>query len=641
MFDNIFSKGKIGTLEIKNRLIMPAMKSDMTSSDRKVTDRVIDYYVARAKGGFGLLISEYCLVDPEGAAIPHQMSVYSDVFLPGLTKLASAVHEAGAKMFLQLHHAGRETTPGSTGGTQPVAPSAIPSPIFCCMPRELTVDEIKAIVVHFGDAAERAKKAGFDGVELQMGHGYLVGQFLSPAVNKRVDEYGGNLEGRMKFGLEILKTVKERCGSDFPVSIRISGDEHVPGGININESCVFARACEALGADAIHVSTGAMASLEYLAAPTNVSNGFNLENAAIVKRAVKIPVIAVGRVTEAALADRTVGDGIADFVSMGRASIADPELPNKAKEGRVDEICPCVGCLTRCWGTPGVTGDGHVSCMMNPFAGNEDVLKIESTSEPQNIVIVGAGPAGLETAWIAAARGHKVTVLEKEAVCGGQLLVASIAPGKNEFGRAVKYHITMCKKYGVDLRMNTEATAEMICGMSPDKVILATGAVASKLKVDAGDIPVVGAFDVLKGNVLLGGKVMIVGAGMVGLEVAEYAAAQGRKATVVEMQAEVGNGVTGAHLHFILKNLEASKVEICTETKIDSASTDGIICDTPEGKRVFRGYDMIVTAVGTKAYNPLEEALKEKIDCVVIGDAVKPSRAYAAIETGARLALEL
>ncbi|MEE0203094.1 MAG: FAD-dependent oxidoreductase [Muricomes sp.] len=642
MYKNMFRKGRIGTAEIKNRFVMPAMKSDYTTADRKVNQQVIDYYTARAKGGFGLLISEYCLVDPEGAAIPHQMSVYSDEFLPGLIRLADEVHKAGAKMFLQLHHAGRETVPDNTGGLQPVSASAVPSPIFCCIPRALSVEEIKAITGRFGDAAQRAKKAGFDGVELQMGHGYLVGQFLSPAVNKRTDEYGGSLEGRMKFGLEILRTVKERCGSEFPVSVRISGVEFVPGGTTIEESAVFARACEDAGADAVHVSAGSMASLEYLCAPTNIPNGFNLENAAVIKRAVKIPVIAVGRIVEPVMAERAVADKIADFVSMGRASIADPELPNKAAEDRTDEICPCVGCLTRCWGTPGADGSTQVGCMMNPFTGNEGSMKMDPADQPKKIVIAGAGPAGLETAWIAAARGHQVTVLEKSDHLGGQLWLASAAPGKTEFARAVKYQKTMCEKYGVDVRLSTEATAEMICGMNPDTVILATGADAPQFKLDTGDIPVIGAFDILSGKSVLGSSVLIIGAGMVGLETAEYAAAQGRKVTVAEMQDEVGNGISGAHLKFILESLEKSKTEIFTEMKVKSGSEAGIVCETPDGERILKGYDMIITAVGTRSYNPLEESLKDKIENVhVIGDAVNPGRAYAAIETGARLALSI
>ena len=642
MYHNMFQAGKIGNVDIKNRFVMPAMKSDYTGPDRKVNRQVIDYYVARAKGGFGLLITEYCLVDPKGAAISHQMSVYSDEFLPGLTELASAVHEAGAKIFLQLHHAGRETVSANIGGLQPVSASAVASPIFGSMPRALSAEEIRDVIRFFGDAAERAKKAGFDGVELQSGHGYLLGQFLSPAVNKRTDEYGGSLEGRMKMPLDVLKTIKERCGRAFPVSVRISGVEYVPGGTTIDESAVFAKACEQAGADAIHVSAGSMASLEYLCAPTNIPNGFNLENAAVIKRAVKIPVIAVGRVVEPVMADRAVGDGMADFVSMGRASIADPELPNKAAKGRTDEICPCVGCLTRCWGTPGANGNTQVGCMMNPFTGNEGTMKLELADKKKRIVVVGAGPAGLEAAWIAAARGHEVTVLEKHSYCGGQLWLASVAPGKTEFARAVRYQVTMCRKYGVELRLSEEATAEKICTLKPDEVILATGAAAAELKLDTGEIPLVSGFDILGGRMIPGSKLMIIGAGMVGLEVAEFAAAQGRKATVIEMQAEAGNGIGGAHLQFMLESLERAKVEICTETVIESVTNSGILCRMPEGRRLFKGYDMIVAAVGTKSFNPLEAELRGKLDGVhVLGDAAKTGRAYAAIENGARLALSL
>lgn len=643
MFEKMSSAAKIGTVEIRNRFIMPAMKSDMTSPDRKVTQTLIDYYTERAKGGFGLLITEYCLIDPSGAGIPHQLSCYDDVFIPGLKKLTQSVHDAGAKMFMQLHHAGRSTMEEVTG-MPTVAPSAIASPIFGTMPRALTIEEIRNLIQKYISGAVRAQKSGFDGVEVQCGHGYLIGQFLSPFSNKRTDEYGGNLNGRMQFGLEVLRGIKEACGSDFPVSIRISGQEHVAGGTTIEDSMAFARACEQNGADAIHVSTGSMDSLEYLCAPTNIPNGFNLPDVAAVKRAVSIPVIGVGRIVDPAMAEAAVTAGTCDFVAFGRASIADPHLPKKAMAGEVDDICPCVGCLTRCWGIPGIDGDTRVSCMMDPFTGHESSLQFHITQTPKNIVIVGAGPAGLETAWIAALRGHKVTVLEKEDHCGGQLWLASIAPGKTDFARATKFHLTMCNKYGVDIRLNTEADAETVKALNPDKVILATGAVPTQIPLNVRDnLPVVNAFDVLSGKKTLKGKVLVIGGGMVGLETAEYAASLNHSTAIVEMLNAVGNGLTGAHLQFILQNLETHHVEIYTQTGVKSLGKDGIICTKKNGTEVtLEGFDMVVTAVGTKAYNPLEAELKEIYsDLCVIGDAQKPSRAYAAIEEGARLALTI
>lgn len=640
MSEKSFQKGKIGTLEIKNRFVMAPMGSHHADADHMVTQSMIDYYVARAKGGFGLLIVEYTCVDPEGLADSEQLGVYSDDMIPGLNKLATAVQEVGAKIFLQLQHCGRETSPNETG-KQTVAPSPVPSPLYCNMPRALSVEEIQNIVERFSDAAVRAKKAGFDGVEVQMGHGYLLGQFLSPSSNKRIDEYGGSLNGRMKICLDVVKSIREKCGREFPLSCRISGDECVESGITIFDSEIIAQALEKVGADAIHVSIGSLANMDYMVAPTCVPAGFNNANIARIKNAVNIPVIGVGKINDSIMAETMLAEGVADFVSLGRAAIADPEFPNKAASGNLDEITPCVGCLTRCWGEPGIKNDRWRSCMMNPFAGYEGTMKIEKADKVEKIVVIGAGPAGMEYAWIAAARGHQVVLLEKEARVGGQLRIASIAPGKIDFGRGVKWLWTMCRKHGVDIRLETEADKEFVLSLKPDKIVVATGAKAVVPFLNVKDIPCVTAFDVLEGKYMLGSKVLVLGGGMVGLETAEFAAVQGRVVTVVERLSNVGNGIGGAQLSFMMKSLKEKNVQLLTETTLLSADADGVLCEQNGVRQTLTGYDMIVMAVGTRSENSLKTVMEETgIPVITFGDAVKPGRAYTAIEEAAVYAVE-
>ncbi|MDF2566643.1 MAG: NADH:flavin oxidoreductase/NADH oxidase [Oscillospiraceae bacterium] len=642
MFNRIFQKGQIGNAELNNRLIMPAMGSSHGEADGKVGEELIEYYAARAKGGFGLIITEFVCVDPVGKALPGQLMIHSDEYIDGFKRLAQRIHEDGSKIFMQIQHSGRQTVSYFTG-TLPVAPSPIPCPVNRELPRELTCDEIYDIVGKFGDAALRAKTAGFDGVEIHGAHGYLVAQFLSSYSNKRSDEFGGDIKGRTKFAVELIKNIKEKCGEDFPLIFRISGDERVENGRKIEETVIITKILEQAGADAIHVSTGVYASMPYMVPPANVPNGFNLEAASAVKAEVNIPVIAVGRITEPLMAEEVVSNGIADFVALGRASIADPEFPNKAKEGRMDEISPCVGCITRCNGAPGVDPDDHgVSCMINPFSGHERILKITKADSPKNIVIVGGGLGGLEAAWISAARGHKVTLFERGNKLGGQVIPGSVPPYKHELTKAIRYYTKMCEKYGADIQMGTEADVDKITALNPDEVILATGANPVAPAIPNEGIPVVQAVDVLNGKVMPGKKVLIVGGGLVGVETAEHLLMLNCQATVVEMLDKAGMELHPSIQYFIFKSLKKGGVDIYTNTKVEKFTKDGAVCSSPTGEVAFTGYDMAILAIGSTSYNPLETALKGKVKSIhLIGDAVKPRRIVDAVEEACRLAVKL
>lgn len=642
MYINVLQKGSIGNLELSNRLIMPAMGSSHGEADGKVGEELIEYYAARARGGFGLIITEFVCVDLVGKAMPGQLMINSDEFIDGFKQLTDRIHEEGGKIFLQLQHSGRQTVSHFTG-MQPVAPSPIPCPINRELPRELTVAEVYETVNKFGDAALRAKDAGFDGVEIHGAHGYLVAQFLSSYSNKRADEFGGDIAGRTRFAVDLIKNIKEKCGKGFPLIFRISGDERVEGGRKIEETVIIAKALEKAGADAIHVSTGVYASMPYMVAPANVPNGFNLYAAEAVKKGVTIPVIAVGRINDPVMAEEVIVAGIADFVALGRASIADPEFPNKVKENRIDEISPCVGCMTRCNGAPGIDPNDHgVSCMLNPFSGHERTMKITKSDSPKNIVVVGGGLGGLEVAWVSAARGHKVTLFEKSNKIGGQVVPGSVPPWKHELTRGIKYYAQMCKKYGVDIKLGVVADVDNIISANPDEVILATGATPITPAIPNEGIPVVQAIDVLRGQVMLGQKVLIVGGGMVGLETAEYLLTQNRQVTVVEMLDKAGEGLNPNIQYFIFKALKEGGVDILTNTKVEKFTQDGAVCLSLSGNVKLSGYDMVILAIGSKAYNPLEEDLKGKVKSIhLIGDAVKSRRIVDAVEEAARLAIRL
>lgn len=641
MFESLLQSGNIGNVRLKNRMIMPAMGCGHGGMDGSVTDDLIEYFAARAKGGFGLVITEYTFVDPAGKANPGQLAIYSDAFIPGCRRLTNRIHTEGGKIFMQLHHAGRETMQQTTGA-QPVAPSAIPCPMLGGQPRELTTEEVYDLIEKFGDAAVRAQKAGFDGVELHAAHGYMIAQFLSSYVNKRTDEFGGDLTGRSRFAVEIIQNIKKKCG-DFPVCVRISGEELVEGGRQITETKALAKLLERGGADALHISLGVYAVMPYMVPPSNVPIGFITKYAEAVKKSVKIPVITVGRINDPVLADSLIEDGIADFVSFGRASLADAEFPLKVQENRIDEISPCVGCMTRCNGTPGILpGDYGVSCAFNPFSGHESSLKIKAAASPKNVVIAGAGVGGLEAAWIAAARGHRVLVLEKAAKAGGQVLPGCMPPNKSELARAIKYYLTMCKKYGAEIRYNTEAAAESILACKPDVVILATGATPIRPNIPNEGIRVTQANDILSGNAPMGYNNLVVGGGMVGLETAEFLLSENRRATVVEMLDKAGADMNGSVAFFVFKALREGGVEIRTNTKVERFTSDGAVCSGKDGEILLSGFDNVILAIGSKAYNPLEESLKGKIsELHVIGDAIQPRRIAAAVEEAARLAVNI
>lgn len=637
-FKNLFSPIHIGAMKVKNRFVVPPMGTNYATSDGFVTQQMIDYYTARAKGGFGLIIVEITAVDPLGKAIPNQIGIWNDAFIPGLKNLADAVHENSAKVIAQLHHAGRQASPDIIGA-QPVAPSPIPCPFRRVVPRELTLIEIYENIEKFGDAAHRAEEAGYDGVEVHGAHGYLIGQFMSAHSNKRTDEFGGDITSRMKFPLEIMKNIRKKTKKDFAVVFRFSGDERIQDGVDVHQAKIIAKMMEDASVDAFHVSTGVYGSRQWMIAPSAVPPGYNLYTAAAVKSAVKVPVIAVGRINDPLLAESIIESGYADLVSIGRQSLADPEFPNKISENKIDEIAPCIACEQSCIGYLHDPAIGKISCLVNPLTGHEGSIKILPAQNPKKIMVIGAGPAGLLASWIAAMRGHCVVCYEKKYEIGGEFRIASHPPAKQEIAKAIKYYKTMCDKYNVSIKLNTEVCDELIRSEKPDVVIIATGSSPLLPKIEGIENPkFVYASDVLDGKATVGQKVLIAGGGLIGAETAHFLGERNYNVTIVEKLLSIAADMQSNVRYFLMAELEKYKTIMVTGAEIKRFSDDGVFYDK-SGEAHLEGFDTIVLAMGTQPYNPLEEKAKELVKVVhVIGDAKKAGRANAATEDALRVA---
>jgi 2,4-dienoyl-CoA reductase-like NADH-dependent reductase (Old Yellow Enzyme family) len=545
-FPKLFEPGRIGSLELKNRLVMPPMGTNYALKDGSVTQRQTDYYEERSKGGVSLVIVEISCVDsPVGKAAVRQIYVDDDRFIPGLSKLAEAIKRHGARAAIQIHHAGRQTSAKLTGH-QPVAPSPIPVP-GGEQPRELALSEIATLVPRFAEAAERAKKAGFDGVEIHGAHGYLISQFLSPLSNHRRDAYGGSLENRARFLLEVIEAIRERVGRDYPVWCRLSAMEiGAEGGITLEETQVVAQMAEKAGLDAIHVSAHQVtpARRPPMAQPPCLF----VPLAEGIKKVVSVPVITVGRIPPE-LAEGVLRDGKADFISIGKALLVDPYLPQKVATGRTGDIRPCIYCLA-CLDSISWRKEG-VCCVVNPTLGREREYELKPAESPKKVVVVGGGAGGMEAARVAALRGHKVVLFDEGEELGGQLLLASKPPFKDTIETFRQYLVGQVTKLGVELRLRERFTPDMLNELKPDVVVLATG-----VRPFIPQIPGIQSEKVLQASEVLvgaetGERVAVIGGELVGCETALYLMERGKKVTIMRRGPELA---TKVH-HFIREPL--------------------------------------------------------------------------------------
>ncbi len=628
-FPKLFEPGRIGSLELKNRLIMPPMATNYATKDGQVTERQIEYYAERAKGGIGLVIVEVACVDaPVGKGFTGQIRIDDDRFITGLSELAKAIKRHGAKAAIQLHHAGRQTSSRITGH-QPVAPSPIAQPDGE-QPRALTAEQAGVLVEAFAEAARRAKRAGFDGVEIHGAHGYLISQFLSPLSNHRNDDYGGSLENRARFLLEVIKAARSQVGNDYPLWCRLSAVEMGVDGITVEETQTVARLAEKAGVDAIHVSAHQVGPARR--PPMALPTCYFVPWAQAIKEVVSVPVIAVSRIPPE-IAEDVIKGGKADFISIGRQLLVDPYLPQKVQEGRLEDIRPCIYCLT-CLDSIRWSKEG-VRCVVNPTLGREKESELKKSRSPKKVVVVGGGPAGMEAARVAALRGHNVILFDEAKELGGQLIQAAKPPYKDTLEAFRKYLVRQMVKLKVDVRLQQKFTPDVVKKLRPDIVVLAAG-----VKPFLPQIPginnkkVIQASDVLMGAET-GDRVAIIGGELVGCETAMLLIDKGKKVTIMRRGPKMATKVHQFIREPMLSRLEFKGAAMLTGVDYKEITDAGVVIQTPEGERKLIEADTVVLAAGSMPNTELAADLKREVDrLILVGDCVEPRTIMEAVEEG-------
>lgn len=633
----LFSPFDLKGLSLKNRIVMPPMGVFLVEADGSVTERTLAYYRRRARGGAGMIMVEACGVAPEGIVSNHQMRIYDDRFIPGLARIAQAIKEEGARAAIQIHHAGRQTS-HKVIGRPPLAPSPLPCPTIKGEVEPLDKEGIQRIIRLFGDAAQRALEAGFELIEIHGAHGYLVNQFLSGFSNIRTDEYGGDTVRRARFAVEVVREVRRRVGPDFPISFKISAQEFVPGGLTVEESIQIVRILKDAGVDAVQVSAGNDVKPEWISQPMLMPRGCLVESAWKIKQAVDIPVMCVGRINGPVLAEEILREGKADLVCMGRALLADPDLPRKAMEGRLEEIRRCVACNT-CINS--IFKKGRVECLVNPELGREKEMVVTRAPKKRRVVVVGGGPAGCEAAWVAASRGHRVILLEASEEIGGQIRLGAIPNHKKELLNIIRFHKKQLELNGVECLMGKSAGPEEIMDMAPEVVILATGAKPLELPFLNRRMDGVYTFkEALENPETIPENVVVAGGGAIGCEVALHLAEWGHKVSIVEMTESIGKQYEAMTRKLILEKLKGNGVEVMTKCRIIGYSDKSLRCILGDDEELLSiQAQAVVLAVGTCPKDELYAPLRSVgLEVHRIGDCVEPRSIKEAMLEGARLA---
>jgi 2,4-dienoyl-CoA reductase (NADPH2) len=666
MYRNLFSPIQINQLEIKNRIAYPSLGL-LYSTNGKLNDRYFNYFSERAGGGAGLVTVGPVGVDYIGSGA-IALSLADDDAISDFRKLTGIIKDGGARAWVQLFHAGAYSHPMFIDGRQPIAPSAVYSRYSQTTPREMTLQDIHEVQEAFARAAERANAAGFDGIEILASAGYLITQFLSPRTNQRSDHYGGSFENRVRFPRELIERVRKRLGSQYPLTIRMAGNDFVKDSNTDTETPEFAKIYEQAGVDAINV-TGGWHESRIPQLPMHVPRSAFAFLALNIKKAVSVPIIASNRISDPQSAERIINDGYADMVNLGRVLIADPQWPRKAMEGRVDEIRPCVGCSQGC--TDEVFNGRPVYCVGNARAGFEGERRLLKTDHPKTVMVVGAGAGGLEAAVTAAICGHRVELYEKDTDIGGQLWIAGAPPHKREILGFIRYYRAMINKYPIRLHLDTAVDADLVRKQNPDYIILAEGAQPLLPDIDGvDDLCVYTAWQVMKENPVLGKSVVVIGGGSVGLETALFVAAKGTitpevlyflfayeaesaerlrelmfqgssRVTVFEMLPKIGQDVGKSTRWILFDNLKRCRVSVKTGATVTSIR-NGRVKFQKDGQEDQMQFDNVILASGSKSVPGLSAQIKKMgYPFATVGDGVRPGKLNEAIHGGFLAAMNI
>lgn len=664
----LFQEGRIGSMTVRNRIVMAAMHLGYADEEGFVTERLIRYYEECAKGETGLIVAGGFKVHRLGGGGFGFLGIDDDKYIPKMKELNARLQAHGSKTTAQLFHAGRYAFSFLMDGEQSVSASEVASKLTRETPRALSVDEIREIIGHFADAARRAREAGFDSVEIIGSTGYLVSQFLSPISNLREDEYGGSLENRARFGMEVIQAIKKECGGDYPVIMRHTGAELMEGGNPLADSVKIAKLFEQAGADAISIQVGWHESRVPTVA-TSVPRAAFAFLAGLMRPEVGVPIISCNRMNDPLVAESVLAEGSADFIAMARALNADPYFAKKAREGRSDEIIPCTGCNEGCLDL--IFMGQRSTCMNNPVRGNEDEMALIRADSPKKVMVVGGGPGGLEAARVLAERGHDVTLHEKHDRPGGRLSLSSIPHGREEFENTVSYLAAAAKRAGVEIVFDSEMTPERAKKTASDAVLLAVGATPRVPDIPGIDsAKVVMAEDVLKGDAPLGAKVAVIGAGGAACEVGIYIARTGcvtpetavflaeygvvtadeavemarkgrRQVTLVRRGLKVGDSLGRSTRWVIMQELRRLGVRTITEASYVEINKCGLLISV-EGREELLEADTIVVAAGYEIDARLAEKWSDAAaEIHVIGDACEPGKGIDAIREGARVGRQI